>query len=377
MPSRRTLNVPLQSSAGYAIAEPLVAAEPNPRFDNSAVDGYAVGCREDTTPGTRLRLQGAVPAGQSGIGPIRTGSAVRILTGAPVPVGTFGIAMQEDVEVHGDEVMLREEIREGRHIRRAGADFAAGSVLAHAGAPIDAALAAHLAFSGVVEPLVFARPSVAVLTSGDELVDPGTQPEGAQIRDTNSAMLGMQVLGAIGKPAEHRRVLDDRRAMLDVLRDLAERNDVVLAAGGASVGDRDYLADVVRELGSIRFHGVKIRPGKPLLFGRIGGSFVIGLPGNPASDFVCFEVFVRETLRRLSGWVEPCLCWSDTVIGFDHPACGREDFVRVRQEGARLVSAGDQGSYGLCSLGQAHGLARLPADRHVHAGEVCPVVWLR
>ena len=361
---------------GHALADPIIAIEPNPRFDNSAVDGYAIASVEDSTEGMSLEIQGHIAAGGVFREAIRPHSVVRILTGAPVPAGTYGIAMQEDVVLDGNSVVLRQSVPNGQFIRRQGSDFHAGEVLAPAGTVVDAGVSAQLAFVGDVRPSVFRQPLVSILTTGDEIVDPSQIPGPSQIRDTNSVMLQMQVLQTCGACPPVIRVADDRELFKETLSRTAAQSDLVIISGGASVGDKDFLDGIMRELGTVHFHGVSIRPGKPILFGQIGSCFVFGLPGNPASAYVCFEIFVREAIRRLAGWLTPEPRWVDCTIGFDHKACGREDFVRIRWDGTRVVEMGQQGSFGINSLATAHGLLMLSATEDRLVGSQERVLWL-
>jgi molybdopterin molybdotransferase len=370
-------NVFISDALGFAMAQPIVASEPNPRFDNSEVDGYAICRAEDSWEGTRLSLLGSVAAGQASPVPIEPGTTARILTGAPVPSNTFGIAMQEDVRIEDGQATLIETIHAGAHIRRQGADFGAGEQLASVGTVIDPSVVALLAFVGLAQPLVFSKPLVTVITTGDELVEIHDIPSESQIRDTNSVMLAAQVMDAVGVTPTSLRVSDDKSALLSLVRDAANVSDVVILSGGASVGDRDYVGDVVSELGTVIFHGVSVRPGKPVLFGQIGECLVFGLPGNPSSAFVCFELFVKSALRLLAGWGRSELLWQSAVSEFDHQATGREDFVRVKRTVSGISVAGVQGSFGIWSLAQADGLARFPANRDVSKGSSCSVHWLR
>lgn len=370
-------NVAISEAAGFALAQPIVSVEPNPRFDNSEVDGYAVGRREDSLEGTLLAVLGSVAAGQASSDLIVPETALRILTGAPIPSNTYGIVMQEEVQFEAGKLKLLTTIGSGDHIRLRGADFAMGEELASVGAVIDASVVALLAFVGQVEPLVYAKPLVTIITTGDELVDVDLEPVGGQIRDTNAIMLAGQVKQAVGAGSTLLRVRDDKTALRNLVADAAKVSDVIVLSGGASVGDRDYVAETVAELGSVAFHGVSIRPGKPFLFGKIGDCLVFGLPGNPASAYVCFELFVKSALRRLAGWRQNELLWQSAVSEFDHRAMGREDFVRVRRTGSGISVAGVQGSFGIWSLAQADGLARFPANRDVSKGSPCFVHWLR
>ena len=370
-------NVAISEAAGFALAQPIVAIEPNPRFDNSEVDGYAICRSEDSLEGTQLVILGSVVAGQISSEMIVPETALRILTGAPIPSNTYGIVMQEDVVVEAGKLNLLTTVDGGDHIRRRGADFAMGEELASVGTVIDASVVALLAFVGQAQPLVYAKPLVTIITTGDELVDVDLEPVGSQIRDTNAVMLAGQVKEAVGTTPTVLRVHDDKAALSNLVADAAKVSDVVILSGGASVGDRDYVGETVADLGSVVFHGVSIRPGKPFLFGKIGDCLVFGLPGNPASAFVCFELFVKSALRRLAGWQRHELLWQSAVSEFDHRAMGREDFVRVRRTGSGISVAGVQGSFGIWSLAQADGLARFPANRDISKGSPCSVHWLR
>jgi molybdopterin molybdotransferase len=376
-PLGRKTVVDLYEAAGYAIAESAVSGEPNPRFDNSAIDGYAVGFAADAEVGSKLTVPGTSWVNLKYPKAIQLGQAIRIFTGAPIPQGTFGLIMQEDVEAGDGWIVVKENVKEGEFIRRQGAEFASGTQLAPIGAVVDAGVAAQLAFVGTTIPAVFEPPRVAVITTGYELVDPAQKPKNAGIRDTNSVMLSLQVEDAVPSRPRTMRLPDDRSLLMENLSALATQNDVILISGGASVGDLDHTGGIVEELGTVHFHGVSIRPGKPTLFGSIGSCLVFGLPGNPASSFVCFELFVREALQRLAGWGDCEPRWIEAVAGFDHENCGREDFVRVRIEDGVIVSAGEQGSFGIGSLARAHGLARFPGDRNTEAGERVQVCWLK
>jgi molybdenum cofactor synthesis domain-containing protein len=189
-------------------------------------------------------------------------------------------------------------------------------------------------------------------------------------------MLQLQVENAIGVIPMKFRVVDNLDFIRQAILEAASNSDWVIVSGGASVGDRDFLEAALADLGTVHFHGVAIRPGKPTLLATVGNCFILGLPGNPASAFVCFELFAREALRKLSGWSDPEIRWVEAVSGFAHKACGREDFVRIRLSEGCLVEAGEQGSFGIRSLARAHGLARFPADHDTPAGERCMVAWL-
>ncbi len=370
------IKVELGDALGYALAEHLVADDANPRFDNSAVDGYCVGRLEDAMPGSKLEVVFTVFAGDRTSTAIKEGSAWRILTGAPVPQGCYGIVMQEDVEVAGTSIVLKERIPEGAHIRHAGDDFIAGTLLAHSGQVINPGTAGIAAFCGRQLIQVCAIPRVALVTTGDELVDPKFKPDGAEIRDTNSILLALQIKSQTMAMPTLCRVKDDRAVLLQTINELTHSHDVVIVVGGASVGDRDYMGSVISEIGNIHFHGAAIRPGKPILFAHVNNAVVFGLPGNPASAFVCFELFVRDALKFLAGWSESGAKWLRLPTSFEHRANGRDDFLRVQIENDQIVQANVQGSFGMVSLSNASGLARFPADSDVHVGTPCSVLLL-
>jgi molybdopterin molybdotransferase len=224
---------------------------------------------------------------------------------------------------------------------------------------------------------VYTVPTVEVLSTGDELVPVAEAPTGSQIRDTNGPMLSALVHSITGRKVPVTRIRDDYQSLVHALDQASRTSGLVIVSGGASVGDKDYVGKAVAELGTVFFHGVKIRPGKPTLFGKIGNAIVFGLPGNPASSFVCFELFVREAMMRLKGSDQPAITWLPMQMGEDHKAMGREDFVRGRLESDQVVSVGEQGSFGIVSPALADFLIRFPADRDVATGEMGVVAVLR
>ena len=298
----------------------MVADGSYPRFDNSAVDGYVVGRPDDANRGAKLRLQGAVAAGDDHVPEISAGTAARILTGAKVLAVAYGVAMQEDVRLAHDTVTLNEPIEPGGNIRRRGTEIDIGQILVEPGTLVTAGVASLYALVGHTTPSVYERPRVLVLTTGDELVPPSIVPTGSQIRDTNSVMLSM----LSGGSAAHLR--DDYEGIKQTVSEASETHDMILLAGGASVGDRDYVGRVVDDLGEIYFHGVAIRPGKPILFGEVADCLVFGLPGNPTSAFVGFHIFANYALRIQSGRRDPELRWMPMETAFEHKAAGRTDF---------------------------------------------------
>jgi molybdopterin molybdotransferase len=317
--------VALRDAAGRVLSAPVVARRDQPPFDGSAMDGYALR-RADAVPGARLRVVGTAPAGRAWAGRIGPGEALRIFTGAPVPEGADRVVIQEDVTAEGEAIVLGENLDAGPHIRPAGADFRRGDRIAAPRrlSPADLALAAAM---NVPELTVSRRPEVALIATGDELVSPGESPRPDQIVASNT--YGLKALAeAEGARARLLPIARDTRASLEQVLTLAEGADLIVTVGGASVGDHDLVAEVAAARGLERsFYKIAMRPGKPLMAGRMGDAALLGLPGNPVSALVCAHLFLVPMLRAFQGL----------------PAGGRESF-RARL-GADLAANGPRQHY--------------------------------
>lgn len=372
-PLTETRRRPLHDCLGYVLAEPLLAEHPNPAFDNSAVDGYLLG-RAPASAGGRFEVVGEIRAGSKSPLP-RPGQdqAIRIFTGAPVPSGPFGVVMQEDVLRRGEAVELKEEVGAGQCIRWKGTDFERGTELIPAGARIGPAEIGLATWNGIAELPVFRRVHVAVFGTGDELVETGRPLEEGQIYDSNGPMLRAHVGQANPARIDLAHLPDDLDSTKEALSKAAEANDIIVISGGASVGDHDHVPAAVAAEGEVIFHKVALKPGKPVLFGKIGSAYVFGLPGNPASASVCFELFARHGLRQLGGETVAPPLWHRVQFMGETTVGNRDEFVRVRaemREGDVWVRpAFEQGSFGLRSLSASTGLARLEAGRQYRGGE--------
>jgi len=306
--------LPLAQALGLQLAETLFAAENLPLTDNSAVDGFGVIASETSAASeaapVRLRVAGEVPAGRVWPGELLPGQAIRIFTGAPVPAGVTGIAMVEHTRTDAaapGEVLLLQPVARGAHIRPAGADVQAGAPVLEAGERLDPGALGVLAATGHARVWCIRRPRVGVLMSGDELVDPSQPVRPGQVRDVSSSVL-MAALAQMGVEAEWLgRAGDTVEALRERLKSALPRLDVLLTAGGVSMGAYDLLRPTLRDLGvSELFWKVAQRPGKPLVVGRgNGGLWWFGLPGNPVSVWTCFQLYVVPMLRRLMGDAEP------------------------------------------------------------------------
>jgi molybdopterin molybdotransferase len=330
--------VPLDLSPGRRLAEPLAALRSQPPFPASAMDGYALRAA-DAVPGAELKVIGMSAAGHGFRGTISAGECVRIFTGAPVPEGADAILIQEDATVLDRErIRVGEAVTAGRHIRARGLDFKEGDVLLEAGRTMgmrEVALAAALGHGSVP---VRQRPSVAILATGDELVSPGEKPGADQIIASNAVGIAAFVRAAGGEPHDLGIAADTRSALADALaraRDLSP--DVLVTLGGASVGDHDLVQEALKTAGmELDFWKIAMRPGKPLMFGRLGDMRVLGLPGNPVSSLVCAVLFLGPLLSALLG--EPARDRTEAAVlaaPLDEND-QRQDYVR-----ATLTDGGD------------------------------------
>jgi molybdopterin molybdotransferase len=290
--------VALSEAFGRVLAEPrIVAAADVPAFANSAMDGFAL--RASDTPG-RLRVVGEVAAGASPLPTVEAGAAVRIMTGAPMPPGADAVVPIEDASESDGAVDVPSQALSGAHIRTAGHDTRAGDELCLPGA-LTASAIAVLASVGIGLVEVRRRPVVAILSTGDELRSAGEPLAPGQIHDANGPALAAAVSEAGGVPLVMPRQPDDPAAIEAALRDTAGRADLVVTSGGVSVGRHDHVRAVLTERGTLDFWRIAVQPGKPLAVGDLDGTMVVGLPGNPVSALVTFELFVRPLLRQMLG----------------------------------------------------------------------------
>jgi molybdopterin molybdotransferase len=369
--------VPLTRAAGRVLLEPVRARRAQPPFDASAMDGYALRSA-DAAPGARLRVVGEAAAGRALGRVLGPGEAARILTGAPLPEGADAVVMQEDVAREGDAVVLGNGARPG-HVRRAGADFAAGATLSAPRrlSPADVMLAAAMGHATLD---VARRPDVAILSTGDELAVPGEEVGPDQVFAANAYGLHA-LLSAAGARA---RVLPIARDTTEDLADafaLAEGCDLLVTIGGASVGDHDLMAPAARAAGAdLAFHRVAMRPGKPILAGRLGGGVLLGLPGNPVSALVTAQVFAVPLLLAMQGLPPAPAPRTRATLAAPLPAgSAREHYLRAaRLPDGRVRPFERQDSSLLTVMADADCLVvQPPSGPALLEGEVVDVVDLR
>jgi len=291
----------LLDTLGATLAERVIADRDVPPFRNSAMDGYAViGMDVANVPAT-LRVVGDIAAGSLPSRPIVRGEAMRIMTGAPMPDGADTVVRVEDTDNGAAAVVIRAATRPGTSVRAAGEDLRAGETILMPGTVLRAAEIGVLAALGRTSVLVTRRPRVAVLSTGDELVELDQPLRPGQIRDSNRYAIASAARAVGATPVPLGIVRDTADDLRRALRDAASRADVIVTTGGVSVGDHDHVKPVVDELGSMDFWSIAIRPGRPLAFGEIEGTLIFGLPGNPVSALLGFELFVRPAVLKMAG----------------------------------------------------------------------------
>ncbi len=377
-------STPLVEAQGLALAEDLGARFDSPPFDNSAVDGYALRSA-DAEAGRTFIVVDEAPAGRPAAKSVGEGEAIKIFTGGVIPEGADAVVMVENTSGWGEEFELKKAASPGQNVRRSGEDVREGEVILRRGKEIGPPEIALAATQGYGSLPVFRRPGVVVLSTGTELVEPGARDlEPGEIYDSNSFAVIAQAREA---GAEARRLYaasDDAEVLRDAVKEALESADVVVTSGGVSVGEKDLVKATMLELGVQQvFWGVKFKPGKPLFFGVRGGVRFFGLPGNPVSAMVCFELFVRPALMKMMGREDKKRQRIQVYFERDvKNQFGRMHAMRVSLErterGWLARSAGAQGSGLVSSLTRADALALVgPDSEGVRAGEPVEAIVLR
>ncbi|MER8625522.1 molybdopterin molybdotransferase MoeA [Mesorhizobium sp. M1148] len=377
--------VALADAAGRVLAEPVVALRTQPPFNASAMDGYAARAQDVASAPARLSVIGMAPAGRGFEGTVGKSEAVRVFTGAPLPEGADTIVIQENVrDLGGGRIEVTEPTAENRNIRRLGLDFAQGDVLLEKGRVLDPAALSLAASANHSRLNVVQRPLVAIIATGDELLPPGSELGPDQIISSNAYGVAA-VAQSVGARALDLGIAADRKEAIAALvkKAVAAKADVIVTLGGASVGDHDLVHDVLTGEGmKLDFWKLAMRPGKPLMFGRLGDIRCIGLPGNPVASLVCSQLFLKPLLAQLGGRPHRQDI-RQAQLGAAMPANDlRQDYVRavVREEAGALVATpfGIQDSSMLRMLADANGLiVREPFAPAAEAGAACSVLMLR
>ena len=377
--------VPLLEAAGCVVAESVVAGEDVPPFANTAMDGYALRAADTAGAPVRLSVVATLAAGAAPDVHVEAGQAVRIMTGAPMPPGADAVVMVERTHAveDGAAVVIEAAAAPGDNVREPGEDLRRGQTLFDKGTVLSAGHLGVLASVGRQRVSVVPRARVGVLSTGDELVDDGSPLCPGQIRDSNRPTLLALTTAAGCEAVDLGLVGDDEEALQAAVEGAAATCDALVTSGGVSVGDFDYVKAVLGRLGDMRWWQVAVRPAKPLAFGLIGHTPVFGLPGNPVSSMVSFELFARPALRSMMG-----------LADLDRPRVSAvaDEALRRRRDGklhlVRVVasadgdgewhvrSSGGQGSHMLSAMARANALAVLPDGEGVDAGDSVDVMLL-
>ena len=396
------INVSVDQATGYVLAQDVVSPEDVPPFANSAVDGYAVRAADTSgahsTHDISLRVIGEVAAGAPANIPVENGTAIRIMTGAPMPDGADSVVMVEDTKFVGDRhnfdgsqfVQIFKEVRSGDAVRRAGDDVQVGDKVFDIGTEIRPSVAGVLASVNCRNPLVYPRVRVAVLSTGDELIDDGSVLAPGQIRESNRTMLMGLVAQSGAEAIDYGIVRDDEALLETVLRQAANDCDAIVTSGGVSMGDYDVVKAVLSRIAEMQWMQLAIKPAKPFAFGLLQSLLgrrvpVFGLPGNPVSSLVSFELLARPAIRKMAG--HPESAWDRPVITAvaDSPikrsADGKVHYQRViahfENDGRlHIDSVRSQGSHQLAASALANAIAVVPDGNGVEAGGEVPTILL-
>lgn len=366
--------VSLLDSLGRICAEDVIAPLNLPLFENSAMDGYAVRVA-DCNRSASVPIAGYIPAGGRAIAELIPGSAIKIMTGAPVPQGCDAIVPLEEADEANQEVTVQAAVFPGQHIRRAWEDVKRGETALPRGTPIRAPQIGTLASLGKRFVQVYRKPLVAILATGDELVEPGRSLDGSKVFDSNTFALAAAVREVGAAPLALGIATDDRDSLRQRIGEGLQA-DVLVTAAGVSVGDRDLVREILAEYGVKQmFWKVNLKPGKAMAFGIKDGKLVFSLPGNPVSALITFEELVRPALLKMMGHPQPIQPLLIATLQEElHKKPGKIVFARVRLQIAKgkflAWSSGHQDTGFLQTMCRANGIAMLPAERSVfHAGE--------
>lgn len=384
LPAPKSERIPLARAHRRAVRDKILAPIDLPAFDNSSVDGYAVRAQDvaAVTPQNplSLTLAGRVAAGENFSGALAAGQCIRIFTGSPLPTGADAVVMQEDTRVDANrprEIIFLDSAKPWENVRFRGEDVKRGTTLTEAGNILGATQLALLAASGVGHVHAGMRPSVALIATGSELVEPPNELAPGRIYESNRAALAPLVTNAGGIPTIFPIVPDEPESTRSALERAFSQCDIIVTCGGVSVGEMDFVKSAFEELGGqLEFWKVAIKPGRPFVFGRKGQKFLFGLPGNPVSAFVTFLLLVQPALLRWQGAAQVNMPFSSAILAepLSNPG-NRRHFLRVLlDEKGQVRSAGAQGSHILSSLALAQGLVDLAPQTTLPAGAMVQIL---
>ena len=380
--------VSCETTAGLVLASDVVASENVPPFANTAVDGFAVRSADVATAPTTLRVIGTLAAGDGTEWHVDAGQALRIMTGAPMPTGADAVVMVEDCDTAGDKVTVRRSVASGTAVRPVADDVRAGDVVFAAGTVMNAAGAGVLASINARRVLAYPRAKVALLSTGDELVTNGSPLVRGQIRESNLTMLELLIAAAECEVTNYGVVKDDEAVLEQTLRDAAAHHDAIVTSGGVSMGDFDVVKAVLSRIAEMQWMQMAIKPAKPFAFGLLASSDrrvpIFGLPGNPVSSMISFELLARPALRKMMGHTTNLVRPSVRAVAdqaLRRKPDGKVHFMRVFGHFAadgrlHVRDTGPQGSHQLAATAAANALAVVPDGNGIGVGEEVDVMLL-
>ena len=371
--------IELSKIQGRILAENLIAPINLPTFDNSAMDGFAVRASETAT-GARLRSIGEVAAGKVFEGEVREGECVRIFTGSPMPSGTNAVVMQEDTLVEGEKVEITDGVKPFENVRLKGEDVKEGTAIGQSGELLTPGHVSLLGSCGIAEVLVSKQPTIGLLATGNELRESGATLASGEIFESNRQSIARLVENAGGKSHVYPLVSDTLGDTVKALKSAFTECDAVITSGGVSVGEHDYVKEAFEEIGgNLDFWKVRLKPGKPFVFGRLDDRYLYGLPGNPVSAFVTFLVLVRPGLLKMSGAINTQLPEHPAVLAASLVNQGnRRHFMRVFVDAkGQAYPVGMQASHAVSPLAKANGLIDVPPETTLEEGSIVMVLrWV-
>jgi molybdenum cofactor synthesis domain-containing protein len=380
--------VSCETTAGLVLAADVVASENVPPFANTAVDGFAVRSADVATAPATLRVIGTLAAGDGTEWHVDTGQALRIMTGAPMPTGADAVVMIEDCDTAGDQVTVRRSVASGVAVRPVADDVRAGDVVFAAGTVMNAAGAGVLASINARRVSVYPRAKVALLSTGDELITDGLPLVRGQIRESNLTMLELLIAAAECEVTNYGVVKDDEAVLEQTLRDAAANHDAIVSSGGVSMGDFDVVKAVLSRIAEMQWMQMAIKPAKPFAFGLLASSDrrvpIFGLPGNPVSSMISFELLARPALRKMMGHTTNLVRPSVRAVAdqaLRRKPDGKVHFMRVFGHFAadgrlHVRDTGPQGSHQLAATAAANALAVVPDGNGIGVGEEVDVMLL-